>query len=96
MALRKEEATKITFANDFSERTERKERNQYQQSDDAGREQVIEDAAADLSEGINDAAAMNWLGPLCRHGGQPMKLFEDRRDLADWRTCIPPTWRTAH
>jgi hypothetical protein len=40
--LREEEANKITFTNDFSERTERKERNQYQQSNDAGCDQLIE------------------------------------------------------
>ena len=59
MALREEEANKITFTNDFSKRTKCKERNQYQQPNHAGCDQLIESSTADRSEGIDDATAMN-------------------------------------
>jgi hypothetical protein len=90
MALRKEEANKITFTNDFSERTEREERNQYQQSNDAGCDQLIEGSAADLSEGINDAAAMNEPYDDLFKGIQNEQQSEKRQRLIQ---CRPNEWQ---
>jgi len=59
MPLLEEQADKITFTDDFTERTESKEWNQYQQPDDAGCYQLIDSPATEVRQRIGGRPMVN-------------------------------------
>src|SRR5580693_124786 len=59
VALQKEHAHEIALADDLTERTKGKKRNQDQQHDDTSRNQLIERAAAEIGKRVRDAAMVD-------------------------------------
>ena len=59
MALLEEQTDKITFTDDFTECTESKEWNQYQQSDDAGCNQLVDGPATEISQRSSGGPMVN-------------------------------------